>query len=153
MTAEQVKQLRKQLDYTQAELATVLGVHKLTVSAWEMGRRNVSQPTEIALKSLRKNGKRNESGAADAVISWRGRQSGTSRSNNFFGVCRHRGSNSRLHLFLRSQLRKLTTILEARLSKKDPLQMTEAFLNAGRRLRIQGSIRLIHRLGSLRLRN
>ena len=73
MTAEQVKQLRKQLDYTQAELATVLGVHKLTVSAWEMGRRNVSQPTEIALKSLRKNGKRNESGAADAVISWRGR--------------------------------------------------------------------------------
>ena len=54
VTAEQVKQLRKQLDYTQAELATVLGVHKLTVSAWEMGRRNVSRPTEIALKSLRK---------------------------------------------------------------------------------------------------
>jgi transcriptional regulator with XRE-family HTH domain len=54
VTADQVRRLRKSLGYTQAELAALLGVHKLTVSAWEIGRRNVSRPTEIALKSLPK---------------------------------------------------------------------------------------------------
>jgi DNA-binding transcriptional regulator YiaG len=55
VNADEVKRLRKRLGYTQVELAKVLGVHKLTVSAWEIGRRNISRPTEIALKSLPKN--------------------------------------------------------------------------------------------------
>lgn len=55
VNADEVKRLRKRLGYTQVELAAVLGVHKLTVSAWEMGRRNISRPTEIALNSLPKN--------------------------------------------------------------------------------------------------
>jgi DNA-binding transcriptional regulator YiaG len=55
VNADEVKRLRKRLGYTQGELAKVLGVHKLTVSAWEIGRRNISRPTEMALKSLPKN--------------------------------------------------------------------------------------------------
>lgn len=42
VTPDQVKQVRKQLGLTQAQLAQLLGVHALTVSKWERG---VGSPT------------------------------------------------------------------------------------------------------------
>jgi len=53
MTAEQFKKLRQRLGYTQLELANRLGVHKLTVSQWETGRRKISNLVRLALKGLK----------------------------------------------------------------------------------------------------
>ena len=44
MTGEHLRRLRKKLKLTQIELATRLGVHPITVSKWETGVHQVSEP-------------------------------------------------------------------------------------------------------------
>ncbi len=47
MTSDEVREARKGLGLTQADVAELLGVDKLTVAAWEQGRRQM--PTTAAL--------------------------------------------------------------------------------------------------------
>ena len=51
MTREQIRQLRKKLGLTQAELAQLLGVHAVTVSRWETGPNFQPPPYQMALLS------------------------------------------------------------------------------------------------------
>lgn len=52
MTPRQLSTLRHRLGWTQARLAEVLDVHKMTVSKWERGTQPVPRSVEIAMHCL-----------------------------------------------------------------------------------------------------
>lgn len=56
MTPEQIKNIRKSLGLTQSELAEKLRLEpksgRNTVRAWEMGKRQITGPSSLALEYL-----------------------------------------------------------------------------------------------------
>ena len=56
MTPDKLKKWRHKNDYSQSQLATVLGVKTITVSRWERGDREISPYLHLALKSIKKKG-------------------------------------------------------------------------------------------------
>lgn len=54
MTASAIATTRKRLDLTQVELATLVGVHPLTVSKWERGTATPPPHQEALLNSFEK---------------------------------------------------------------------------------------------------
>ena len=52
MTKEQFKTIRKQLQYTQHELANLLGVDTMTVSRYETGNIEISKTISILLHRI-----------------------------------------------------------------------------------------------------
>ena len=49
-----VREIRRELELSQAELAGRLGVHQTTVSRFETGELPLDKRTELALRALRK---------------------------------------------------------------------------------------------------
>lgn len=54
MTAKEISATRKRLDLTQVQLATLVGVHPLTVSKWERGAGSPPPHQEALLTSFQK---------------------------------------------------------------------------------------------------
>ena len=52
MDAKTVRRIRKKLKLTQAQLASQLGVHRLTVSKWERGQHPVPPMAHRLLKQM-----------------------------------------------------------------------------------------------------
>jgi DNA-binding transcriptional regulator YiaG len=52
MTPAELKQWRKQAGLSQAGLAALLGVVTMTVSRWELGRREIPSFLHLALEAL-----------------------------------------------------------------------------------------------------
>jgi DNA-binding XRE family transcriptional regulator len=52
MTPEQFKAKRQRLKLTQAELADVLQVHRVTVAKWEAGLLPIDERTRLAIEYL-----------------------------------------------------------------------------------------------------
>ena len=52
MTGSELRAARERLNLTQAGLATLLGVHSRTVSAWEYGRQKCPAYVQLALERL-----------------------------------------------------------------------------------------------------
>jgi transcriptional regulator with XRE-family HTH domain len=52
MTGERLKDLRKRLGKTQAELGTVFGVSRQTIWQWECGSRSVPRAVALAMPWL-----------------------------------------------------------------------------------------------------
>ncbi len=52
MRAQDIKDFRERLGWTQEEMAKELGVSTATVSSWEQGRRNMPRPTERLLLKI-----------------------------------------------------------------------------------------------------
>lgn len=48
-----VAKLRERLGLTQEELAEMLGVHQVTISKWELGKRNISRMARKALERIK----------------------------------------------------------------------------------------------------
>jgi len=53
MTATEIKTKREKLGLSQYQLAAKLRVTVYAVSAWEQGKRNISEPTAKLLRGLR----------------------------------------------------------------------------------------------------
>ncbi|MBI5633911.1 MAG: helix-turn-helix transcriptional regulator [Nitrospirae bacterium] len=56
MTPQQFQQWRIDHDYTQAEIAEVLGVHYRTISKWEIGARKIPPFMHITLRCVNEKG-------------------------------------------------------------------------------------------------
>lgn len=56
LTPQQIKQLRLSLGWTQARVALVIGVHRLTISRWECGRQRPSYALGLRLELLARSG-------------------------------------------------------------------------------------------------
>ena len=52
MTKDEFKATRNEWKLTQAEAADLLGVHKLTVAAWEQGRQAIPHTVALLVSSL-----------------------------------------------------------------------------------------------------
>ena len=52
MTAQELKERRAQIGYSQEELAKALGVHAVTVARWETNARAIPPFLTLALKTL-----------------------------------------------------------------------------------------------------
>jgi len=52
--AKRCKELRKKLGLTQGEFAEMVGVAKVTVSHWEIGRIEPREPTRKVIEGLRR---------------------------------------------------------------------------------------------------
>jgi DNA-binding transcriptional regulator YiaG len=52
MDADEMKAARARLGLTQAQLATELGVHAMTVSKWETGQRSIPEPVARLVQRL-----------------------------------------------------------------------------------------------------
>ena len=52
LTKEQFKSIRKQLQYTQHEIANLLGVDTMTVSRYETGNIEISKTISILLRRI-----------------------------------------------------------------------------------------------------
>ena len=53
MTPAEFRQIRKDLNLTQAQLAEKLGVHPITISHYETGARKISYAVAIAVQTFR----------------------------------------------------------------------------------------------------
>ncbi len=53
MTPAEFRQVRKDLNLTQAQLAEKLGVHPITISHYETGARKIALATAIAVQTFR----------------------------------------------------------------------------------------------------
>ncbi len=56
MTPDEFRDARIGLGLTQRTMAAALGVHELTVRAWEGGRHGIPPMTRLALEALRARG-------------------------------------------------------------------------------------------------
>lgn len=54
MSGRELRAARERLGLTQAELAKVVGVQRVTVARWEAGLRKIPPMLTLALKALRK---------------------------------------------------------------------------------------------------
>jgi DNA-binding transcriptional regulator YiaG len=61
-----IKKLRKRLNITQAELATIIDVSPTTVAFWEQGRNRPTEDSQVSLVALRKLGRRDVKRILDA---------------------------------------------------------------------------------------
>jgi len=52
MEPDELKRQREKLGFTQAELASALGVHRVAVARWETGTRKIPSMLRLALKAL-----------------------------------------------------------------------------------------------------
>ena len=52
MRPEELKSMRKRLGITQEELASSLGVHRVSVARWEAGMRKIPNMLTLAIKAL-----------------------------------------------------------------------------------------------------
>lgn len=59
MEANEIRQLRDELGWTQEQLGEAVGVGRTTVTLWELGINNPSGPARILLAGLRERSKKN----------------------------------------------------------------------------------------------
>ena len=52
MTPQEIKDIRKALNLTTAELGDKLGVSRRTIEGYEMGRRKIPRPVEMLINLL-----------------------------------------------------------------------------------------------------
>jgi transcriptional regulator with XRE-family HTH domain len=58
MDADELKEKRKALEMTQAQLAEALGVNIMTISRWERGVRSIPPHLSLALEAIEANQKK-----------------------------------------------------------------------------------------------